>query len=183
MDELAGALDIMSQKFRIDLQDLGNDFVFYIRVKAIMMLIFYLITAYVLYRLINYCYERFVEGYPAEPEGGAKLTRSQKELRGSIHAGLKATRSIAVTISILLCLSAAAFKISDIASPEGAALEYVLDTMREPVRVEVANTERKMAQFQREIEQQKRETEQRIHRMEQEAERKRRELERRIDAR
>ena len=148
MDDLVAALHLLAEKLRVNVHELSDRYVFYTQLSAIVVCVVYLLCAYVAYRVIDYIYDQYVKSDPWRlADAKAKLNKDaiKREVaievneiaRKATLSGVKVARVIAMALIMGSFIIASLFQISAIAFPRGAALDEVLESMKDATKVEI----------------------------------------------
>lgn len=147
MDDLVAALTILAQKMRVDVDELAGNFVSYTRISAIAQFIIYMICGYVAYCVIDYIYKQYLRANPMKlveanlpPVGAVTRVRKEEEHRALVEmqaAGAKIARVILIAVIMGSFFITALCQLPTIISPKGAALESVMETLKDATRVEI----------------------------------------------
>jgi len=150
VDDLVAALTILANKLNVEVDELSGNFVMYTRVTAVVTAIVCLVSMYLTYKVLDYAYTKFVEngaflGYLRVqakhlPDGDPRK-KFKNESIDAIEKDVTGVVKIARTVLMVLIMGAFAFgalrQIPTLVKPEGAALESVMETLKDATKVEI----------------------------------------------
>ena len=154
MDDLVAALAILANKLNVEVEELSSNFVMYTRVTATIAFVICLVSMYLAYKVLDHVYKKFVEngaflGYLRVqakhlPDGDHRK-KFKNELIDAIEKDVTGSIKIARTVLMVVIMGAFAFgavrQIPTLVSPEGAALESVMETLKDATKVEIIQSE------------------------------------------